>query len=189
MSTKPLKISWTYHGDYFKVVENNYSRIQELKREYDQFQGRLEGKEVSDEDVDFLASRNNAMGEIELIVIVFSAFTLEAYINHYGLSRLSQDYFSSYLDKLDLLAKWLVIPRIVTGKNLNPGSAAMKDLSWLVSFRNRLTHFKSNTATLEEIKESGWLWYENAERAVKTVKRIVSLLKQIDAEADTDWLG
>jgi hypothetical protein len=46
-------------------------------------------------------------------------------------------------EKLDLLAKWLVIPRVVTGKKLDPGSQVMQDLSWLVALRNRLSHFKS----------------------------------------------
>ena len=121
-------------------------------------------------------------------MIVFSALTLEAYINHYGINRLSRNYFSSYLDKLDVLAKWLVIPRIVTGEKLDPGSNAMQDLSWLVSLRNRLVHFKSKTITVDEIKESDFLWHEDAERSVRTVKRVVSLLKRIDPKAETDWL-
>ena len=176
MSAKPIKFAWTHHSNYFKLVTDTYSRIEKLEREHDQFRSSLEGKEMSDDDVDFLASRNDAIGELALIVIVFSAFTLEAYINHYGISRLSRNYFSKYLDKLDLLAKWLVIPRVVTGKKLHPGSAAMQDLSWLVSLRNRLAHFKSKTINVEEIEESDWLWYEDAERAVMTVKRVVYLL-------------
>jgi hypothetical protein len=188
VSAKPLKFAWTHHGDYFKLVTDTYSRIEKLKREHYQFQKSLKGKKISDDDVDFLASRNDAIGELSLIVIVFSSFTLEAYINHYGISRLSRNYFSKYLDKLDLLAKWLVIPRVVTGKKLNPGSTAMQDLSWLVSLRNRLAHFKSKTITVEGMDQSYWLWYEDAERAVRTVKRVVSLLKRIDSKVDTDWL-
>jgi hypothetical protein len=188
VSAKSLKFAWTHHGDYFKLVTDTYSRIEKLEREHEQYQSSLEGKEMSDDDVDFLASRNDAIGELALIVIVFSAFTLEAYINHYGISRLSRNYFSKYLDKLDLLAKWLIIPRVVTGKKLDPGSAAMQDLSWLVSLRNRLAHFKSKKITVEDIEGSDWLWYEDAERAVKTVKRVVSLLKRIDSKVETDWL-
>lgn len=188
MSAKPLKIEWTYHRDYFKLVMDSYSRILKLKREHDEFQHSLRGKKMSDDDVDVLASKNDAIGQLALIVIVFSALTLEAYINHYGINRLSRNYFSSYLEKLDVLAKWLVIPRIVTGEKLDPGSNAMQDLSWLVSLRNRLVHFKSKTITVEEIKESDFLWHEDAERSVRTVKRVVSLLKRIDPKAETDWM-
>jgi hypothetical protein len=186
--TKQSKFAWTHHSDYFKLVTDNYSRVENLEQEHEQFRMSLEGKEMSDDDVDFLASSNDAIGELALIVIVFSAFTLEAFINHYGISHLSRNYFSKYVDKLDLLSKWLVIPRLVTGKKLNPGSAAMQDLSWLVSLRNRLAHFKSKTITVEEIKESDFLWYEDAKRAVRSVKRVVLLLKRIDSKIDTDWL-
>jgi len=189
MSAKQFKFAWTHHGDYFKLVTHTYSQIEKLEQEHEQLRSSLEGKEMSDDDVDFLASRNDAIGELALIVIVFSAFTLEAYINHYSISRLSRNYFSKYIDKLDLLAKWLVVPRVVTGKKLNPGSAAMQDLSWLVSLRNRLAHFKSKTITVEEIEQSDLLWYEDAERAVRTVKRVVFLLKRIDSKVDTDWLN
>jgi hypothetical protein len=188
VSAKPFKIAWTHHGDYFKVVMDTYSRIQELKRDHDEFQQSLNGKEASDDDVAVLASKNDAIGELALIVIVFSAFTLEAYINHYGINRLSRNYFASYLDKLDLLAKWVVFPRVVTGKEIDPGSRPMQDLSWLVALRNRLAHFKSKTMAVEEIKESDFLWHEDAERAVRTVKRVVSLLKRIDRREETDWL-
>ncbi len=186
--SKKNKFAWTHHGDYFKLVTETYSRIEKLKREHDQFQKSLKGKGISDDDVDFLASRNDAIGELSLIVVIFSAFTLEAYINHYGINRLSRNYFSKYLDKLDILAKWLVIPRVVTGKKLDPGSEAMQDLSWLVSLRNRLAHFKSKKITVEELGESDFLWYEDAERAIRTVKRVTLLLKRIDSRADTDWL-
>ena len=189
MSVKPLTIDWTHHRDYFRLVMDSYSKIQELKREHDEFQHSLRGKKISDDDVDVLASKNDAIGQLALIVIVFSALTLEAYINHYGINCLSRNYFSNYLDKLDLLAKWLVIPRVVTGQKLDPGSNAMQDLSWLVSLRNRLVHFKSKTVTVEEIKGSDFLWHEDAERSVRTVKRVISLLKRIDPKAETDWLN
>jgi hypothetical protein len=77
----------------------------------------------------------------------------------------------------------------VTGVKLHPASAAMQDLSWLVSLRNRLAHFiKSKMITVEGMDQSYWLWYEDAERAARTVKRVVSLLKRIDSKVDTDWL-
>jgi hypothetical protein len=64
----------------------------------------------------------------------------------------------------------------------------MQDLSWLVALRNRLAHFKSKSISVEDLKESDWLWYEDAERTVKTVNRVISLLDRIDSKAETDWI-
>jgi len=188
MTTKPFTISWTRHGDYFTLVAKNYARIQQLKQELDEFQRSLKGKKMSDHDVDVVASKNDAMGELALVVVIFSALTLEAYINNYGISRLSRNYFSNYLDKLDLLAKWIVIPKVVTGKGLDPGSPAMQDLDWLVTLRNRLVHYKSKVVAVDQIPASDFLWYEDAARAVSAVRQAVPALKALDPKAEMDWL-
>jgi hypothetical protein len=105
---------------------------------------------------------------------------LEAYINHYGISRISRNYFSNYLDKLDMVAKWIVIPKVVTGKKIDPGSAAMQDLDWLVTLRNKLVHYKSKEVVVDNIQTSDFLWYEDAAKAVQAVRRVTTALKRVD---------
>jgi len=150
-----------------------------LKKEHDDFQSSLKGKKMSDRDVGILASKNDVIGELALVVVVFSALTLEAYINHYGISRLSKNYFSKYLDKLDMFAKWIVIPKVVTGKQLDPGSVAMQDLDWLVTLRNNLVHYKSKKVAIHDIQASDFLWYEDAARAVQAVRRVTVSLNRV----------
>lgn len=65
---KPLKIAWTHHGAYFKIVMDNYFRIQELKCEHDQLQRNLEGNDVSDDDLAILALKNDAIGDLALTI-------------------------------------------------------------------------------------------------------------------------
>ena len=83
----------------------------------------------------------------------------------------------------------LVIPRLVTGKELGPGSRAVQDLSWLVGLRNKLAPYKPKILTLGEIKTSDFLWYEDAEHAIRTVERIMADFKRIDPRAEADWVG
>ena len=185
---EPLTVAWTSHDRYFALVMENFARIKALKKEHDEFVSSLKEKEVSDYDVDILASKNDEIGQLAIIVVVFSALTLEAYINHYGITRLSKNYFSNYLDKLDLVAKWIIIPKVVIGKQLDPGSMAMKDLNWLVTRRNKLVHYKSKKVDVKNIQSSDFLWYEDAARAVQAIKRITHVLTSIDSEAEMDWL-
>ncbi len=191
--TIPKKIAWTNYRDYFKVVMDNYTRIQDLKREIDQIRSHLEGKTLSDEDINLLRSKNATISQLSLIVIIFSAFTLEAYINDYGIKRLTQDCFSKYLDRLNLISKWHVIPRMITAKKMDDSSEAMQDLVWFDGLRTRMAYFKSETApvqgkSIENIKESESLGYEDSVKAIRTVRGVVSLLKKIDPTAETDWL-
>jgi len=118
---KIMKIETVRHNDYFKIALDNYKNIEKLKKEHDSIQKRIEHKkEISAKEFDLLAEKQDAMGQLAIVVIIFSVSSLEAYINHYAISRLSKNYLKNYLDKLDLLSKWIVIPRIITGKQLDP---------------------------------------------------------------------
>lgn len=133
MSKKPQKFAWTHHEDYFRLASQSWRRIDQLKREHDGLQAKLGRDRKSDDDiVNQLAAKNDAIGELALVVIIFCAFTLEAYVNEYTINRLSKNYLKNYVDKLDLIAKWVVIPRLVNGKQLDPGSRPLQDLAWLV---------------------------------------------------------
>jgi hypothetical protein len=88
-----------------------------------------------------------------------------------------------------VIAKWVVIPRLVTGKDLGPGSRAVQDLSWLMGLRNKLAHYKSKILTFGEIKTDDFLWYEDAEHAIRTVERIMADLMRIDPRAEADWVS
>jgi hypothetical protein len=121
-------------------------------------------------------------------VIVFCAFALEAFINDYAISGLSRNYLSKYLDKLDVVAKWMVIPRLVARKGLDPGSRPLQDVAWLVELRNRLAHYKSKDLTIDQITVSDFLWYEDAERAIRAVRGAVLALGRLDRNAHTDWI-
>jgi hypothetical protein len=57
-----------------------------------------------------------------------------------------------------------------------------------VELRNRLAHYKSKELAIDQIKESDFLWYEDAERAIATVRGVVAALKRIDRKADAAWL-
>jgi hypothetical protein len=185
---KPLKIAFTHHGDYFRLAADNWRRICQLKREHDDLQKQLGRNKRRDDNIaDQLAHKNDAIGELALVVIMFCAFTLEAYINDYAISRLSKSYLKNYLDKLDLVAKWVVIPRLVTEGQLDPGSRPLQNIAWLVELRNKLAHYKSKELTVGEITQSDLLWYEDAQRAIVAVKEAVLALGKLDRTASTDW--
>lgn len=168
---------------------DSYEKIIKLKKEHDSIQERLKGKKnISDTEVALLAEKNDAIGQQALIVIIFCTLSLEAYINHYGITRLSKNYLTNHLDKLDLLFKWIVIPRMITGNQLGPGSKSVQDLSWLITLRNKLAHYKSRKMGIDEIKESDFFWEYDAEKVIKTVKNLLLKLKEIDKKVDIYWI-
>ena len=185
-----MEVEFSYYEDFFHVALDTYKEIVKTQSEHDKLQRtitRPKKRTVSDDITDMLAEKNDRIGRLSLIVIIFCATSLEAYINHYAISRQSKNYFKAYLDKLDLLSKWVIIPGITTGVQLDAGSKALQDLSSLITLRNKLVHPKSRKVEIAKIKVSDFLWEEDARRAIETVKNVVKELSKIDKEIDSKW--
>ena len=183
-----MKAEFTYYEEFFHVAIDTYKEIVKLEKEHSELWAKMsESEKLSDNSIDKLAEKNDRIGRLVLIVVVFCATSLETYINHYAISHLSRSYFKKYLDKLDLLSKWIVIPRITTGAQLDAGSRPLQDLSWLITLRNKLLHHKSRMVSIEEIKDTDFLWRKDAKRAIETVKNLAQELNKIDNDIYIDW--
>lgn len=84
-----------------------------------------------------------------IIAVVFTAMYFEAFIYDYSASCLGDRYSKDHLDKLDFISKWLVIPKLVTGKEISKSSQAYESLKRLHMDRNLLVHLKSRALTLD----------------------------------------
>lgn len=183
-----MKVEFNYYEDFFHVAIDTYKEIVKLAKESNELQINTSKSEKSSDDfADRVAEKNNRIGRLALVVVIFCATSLEAYINHYAISHLSKNYLKTYLDKLDLFSKWIVIPRIITGTQLDPGCKALQELSWLITLRNRLVHSKSRRIEVADIKETDFLWGDDAQRAIETVKNLAQELNKIDDLILIDW--
>lgn len=68
---------------------------------------------------------------------------LEAAAFEFATLQLGERLAKTYLDKLDVVGKWLIIPRLVCGRSLNVDGPAINGLIGLVRARNALVHHKS----------------------------------------------
>ena len=119
--------------------------------------------------------------------LIFSAFTLEAYMNHIGIKRI--EYWKEiesirYMDKLKILY-------LNSGLEFDKSKRPIQTITQLVKFRNLMAHGKSenisgskeiSTPTLDpgtEVVETEWEKFCNckeAKRALNDVKEIVETL-------------
>ena len=183
-----MEAEFDYYEDFFHVAVDTNKEIVKLEKELNQLQVNTnKSDKASDDFADKVAEKNDRIGRLALIVVIFCATSLEAYINHYAISNLSKNYLKTYLDKLDLLSKWIVIPRIITGTQLDAGSKALQELSWLITLRNKLVHYKSRKIEITDIKETDFLRGNDAKRAIQTVKNLAQELKKIDADIYVEW--
>jgi hypothetical protein len=160
-------------GFYYEIARENYARYFEFEKEAASLK--------LDDPLDLAASefeiRTN-QDKCALIAICFSAMCVEAFIYDYAARHTSDSYVQKYLDRLDLAGKWVVIPKLVTGKEFPRNSTAFDSLKFLIKMRNKLVHFKSsNPPTEQEILTKG-LSHERDD-TTKTVKRCFEAIKQL----------
>ncbi len=115
------------------------------------------------------------------ITVVFSALCLESLINDYCSIKKSTNFLKDHIDKLDTPSKWLIIPKLITGKEISSDSIAYELLKELFKLRNTLVHPKSKT--IEQnllVRESIDLYLKKISRAYQTINKVTFELYGID---------
>ncbi len=88
-----------------------------------------------------------------LLQHLFGAMCLEAFIYDYAATNLGDRYVQKYLDKLDLVAKWVVIPRLVLSKEIPRDGQAFQYLRLIKKERDKLVHSKSRGELTEQQRQ------------------------------------
>jgi hypothetical protein len=139
---------------YADVAEKGYSDYLKYSSEVKKF-GEVEYDEK-------LVEFKHLQSVAGLQTIVFSAMCFEAAIFDFASIYLGDDYVKENLDKLDLLSKWVVVLRFVSGIELRKDEAPYGLLKNLIQARNKLVHAKS---------ESFEFGFEALQRQIKRMEK------------------
>jgi len=120
-----------------------------------------------------------------LACVVFSAMAVEGYIFDYAALRTSKAYVEENLDKMDTVAKWVVVPRLITGKELGRGRHCMQLLDDLVKTRNKLVHYKSRDIgdTSDAVDPVVDGLPDKARKAIQALNELAKDLDSLDSTA------
>lgn len=113
--------------------------------------------------------------------VIFACMTAEAFINDYAVLNLSSGYVKDHLNGLRTKSNWLVIPRLVTGKQLNPGGSAMHLYDRLVDVRNNLVHYKAKWVQDDAKPADDPLLKNLFEAAESAPRALLALAEELDA--------
>jgi len=151
-----VEIQVSSYSLYFEIARQNLHNATEIKEQINQRESksidllsRLSGK-IPDTDIYWLFPKMLEVRHFSTVSVIFSALTAEAFINHYGITKTSRNYFN-YLDKLNLVDKWIIVPKVVIGNSIEPGSHSIQCLKKLVSLRNSLVHYKTRKLSIKTI--------------------------------------
>jgi len=157
---------------YFAICREASEKV-DFKLTPDIVVGKMSGA-FATKDIESLKKLYNEMitqAKLSIQSFTFGAMCLEAFIYDYAAHNFSNTYVDKYLDKLDLIGKWVIIPQLVTGKKFPRECQAFEHLALLIRERNHLVHFKSvpkpEPLTLDIILE----------RLVQQIKKDIELKK------------
>lgn len=168
------------------IERKNFARIGTMthlfadacERGYDEFVGlrrQIEerGNSEYDPELDEMQRLRDISG---LQTIIFSSMCFESAIYEYAADHLGDAYVQDHLDKLDVLSKWVIVMRLVTGYEFRKNQAPYSALKGLISTRNKLVHSKSEVFDfdnaveqinrLNKAQEKLYLAIDNAYRAL-----------------------
>lgn len=87
------------------------------------------------------------LNKITIKIIIFLCAYLEAYINDFAGIIFGDKKREDDLEKLDLVNKWIEIPKLFTGKQIDKSKSYFEKLKELVKWRNFIVHSKSKDYT------------------------------------------
>lgn len=133
------------HWTYFEMVAHELVAIDQCVRVEAVLNNTIDATPAPanrDELIDILYSHYGQRRRHSILkVMIVSAMALEAYINNVAKQRL-QGFDREALDKLDLAAKWVLIPRLAFGRGPDAGSDLIARIKDVQKERNFLAHAK-----------------------------------------------
>ena len=89
---------------------------------------------------------DNKLRKDTIKIIIFLTTFLESYINDLGGIVLGDTFVKEHLDKLSIISKWIVIPRLITNEEIDKSKSYYQGFKELVQWRNNLIHHKTKDA-------------------------------------------
>lgn len=126
--------SFSKAPEYFDICRGHSEKYKQYQEE--QFKVNANSKQFS--------KLQFQLNKFWPIATAFGVMCLESFIYDYAAHNFTDSFSKKYLDKLDLLSKWVVIPRLVINKEFPTNSQAFQYLNALIKERNSLiVHPKS----------------------------------------------
>jgi len=179
---------------YSEIARESFYKILALEPQKLAIEANLASVVIPDERL--LLEHKISNIDIELaklasVTIVFTMISVEAYIYDYAARNYSDSFIKKYIDKLDPISKWVIVPKLITGKELSRRGEWFQLFRNLIRERNSIIHSKSSEApyTNEDFqkyadkqKESRASFFKKAKEAIDLLDILPNEIGNLDEE-------
>jgi len=126
------------------------------------------------------------------VVVLFATVALECYIHNYATRKLGERFTKKYIESMRHQTKWLVVPKLATGKEIRRDHRSVVLLGKLIAARNCVAHAKAVNVDPERwISQRDRIAAENRSvvEAALSAFNCVGELGAVLAELDPDEPG
>lgn len=175
-------------SSYTEVAKEHFKKAVDMEPELDAMREKKSNLGYDDYELGLkIVEIDHEIEKHSLITIVFSALALEAFIYDYGARKTSDNFIQKYIDKLDLVSKWVVIPKLITGKDFPRNGNSFELLKKLVKIRNLIVHYKSFDVPWENagVIAEKWdgLMLKGAKEAIAALESVANDIEEIDPDS------
>lgn len=163
---------------YINIALDNYKKAVESQAEITRIECDSEVDEV--EKIYLLNNTSEESHKSSVTTVVFISMAIEAYIYDYSARELSDNFAKTYLDKVDILSKWVLIPKLVKGKDFPIERQGFQLLKELFGYRNKLVHFKSSNITSDNLADIHGRLVDSFEMASKAIQALIEISKDME---------
>jgi hypothetical protein len=179
---------------YSEIARESFDKFVALEPQKRTIEASLAGIIPPDEKMPLeyeLMNVDIELAKLASITIVFATISVEAYIYDYAARHFTDSFVKKYIDKLDPISKWVIVPKLVTGKELSRGGEWFQLLKNLVRERNTIIHSKSSEAPItteefykyaEKRKETQANFFEKIKGAIDLLDILPTEMGRLDSE-------
>ncbi len=162
----------------------------------DQLMEDTKGREMTTEESNTSVELQHYLHMNEVTAPIFGVTAAENFIHYYAVVTLASKhkYSVEHIDKLDTFTKWLIVPALSCGAEIDKSCTAMNDFNQLIQVRNSIVHPKPKIvnnfsekqveSAASKVEALSKKRREVAKRAPKTFLMLVEALLKID-DSDT----
>mgnify|MGYP006935338025 CR=1 FL=1 len=164
----------SYISHFSKIAREHIRQLDGIEEQFKNVENDYETAELEDRLI-----------TTAMIVVIFSITALEAYIYDYAARNFSDSFVRSYIDRLDITGKWVLVPNLITGKELPRDREWFALLRQLTKMRNKLVHYKSSEIpTMSELKNMQDYVKSLAESDIQIVDAAKKAIRLLDLAAN-----
>lgn len=136
-----------FHSDtLLEISIDSFLMFESLKKDYVELKNKGyfidDGLKIFKEQDKIFEVENSLLKESIKTVIFLSSF-LESYFFDLSAVALGQRYTEKHIEKLDLASKIILIPRLITGKEIDKSLHYWEEIKNLIKWRNKIIHNKT----------------------------------------------